>query len=245
MEVKECIARYRKLDAECRERQAELEKAREEFNRLDAEHATRVAEWDAERSTMTGALNAAIEQEAAVAQEAEQMEEAAEQLLAKVAQRQKKNGEHHQTLLRHREELERQSTHLEARDANIKAELAAFREARDATREQLLATIREMEGVIPRTRAEHDARANELRAKITEVEERIVAEARAWALEMARRERDAKRKTAMLLNEEAQFASEGRALWNDLLRAAVPASCAAETAKEIAYLRHKMSRTAA
>lgn len=239
--MKELIQRWRTSSAELKEKNKELEKARESLHSLDSEHSQRVRHWDLEKENIKNTIDVILDQVKHKQDELERIENESAELRRKVEERRKRNEEYQVIITKRKQTVQARREECDARDDAVRSRLDTFEQSRDESRNQLLAAIQKIENTLPSERLGHEQKIRLLRSKTAEIDAAIEAEAKSFALEQAVKEWNEKFQLRKVLLDEVGAAEEGKDVWAGLLNDARSLGTETDLMRRLSDIRASVS----
>ena len=242
MDVKQLISQWRTLSNQLKSENIRLETTRQELQKTELRHSEMVSEWDLQKAAIQQTIEDVLKQVEMKQKELNNVEDETRALNAKVVERRQRNDEYKSVLRVRQEAVTGSLKSVGEKEEGVKSRITAFREARDAAKQQLVQILTKLENTLPQEQQEHLARLSALTSKTNDVEAKIETEAKQWASELARRERDSKILLKRILAEEVAAAGKAKEEVATLLRKAPP-SRHSEASQEVTRLKKQLLRT--
>lgn len=236
MEVKDLIAQWRRLNADLKVANEELDNRRKEFNEQDTAHAAAIAQYDSQKSAMQAAIKESLIAVVAAENTAKEKMTEAENMMAQARDRGQRNQKQMQVIITQQQALQAQVAARDEADRGIRGELEAFRLSRAQAQTHLREALQRASEQLAREAQEAVERKQSLFAQTQAAQAQLEREIADWTVEVSNRRRQVMHAFRERLHREINATNEGKKAWCQL-RSGAPAPVPIDVTREIASLR--------
>lgn len=240
MEVKNLTTQWRSLNIDLRAHSDLLDKTRQELNLLEAEHATGLVQWEAQKQLLVAAVEEAGAHVLDAEQRAAATQSAADEKTKKYKERAVRNTAHANALKAERDAVAAKKSVVVEEDTMSKARLEEFRSTRDATREHLSQAIVKLQEAIESERQDIERRTAEMSTRCGAMRRQDATEVAEAIAHCQRRKEELSAKIHSSLEAQLAASTIMKSRWAALLRHNAPSSGIQEAEAQIEALRIRL-----